>query len=360
MCPPGVDQTTRSPEEWHLLAPLLGERQTVLSWRGHRCAGCGDFHQLLRNDYSFDAFGKLARCNTMASPVATWTTSSRQKSAAIERLPAELISNILHDVGASKTDVVALGLCSRILWMHVLRHIQDDYNKSISPWASTPLICTGTWLEDLPVHMPKLLPEFQQHQEDWDEERSTFVAARGHYRNRMCPARRWNWSAVTSYLDVGEEDVVAMWRKAFRMVSSGLDTSNEPMERDLERALAQPTEREGAWLLRNLTSHEVVQLKVSQAGAGGTVAYVSGVSGLSLDTALLMRTCWSLDDDEFLHRIAWRGVWAGHCFEVIPDDGDRAHEDGWQNVTTDIVQQAVGLKILKQAPDIDLAVAHGD
>ena len=79
-------------------------------------------------------------------------------------------------------------------------------------------------------------------------------------------------------------------------------------------------------------------------------AYVEG-SDATLDQVLLMRICWSAKRfppaPDAHPDIFERGVWAGHCFDVVAlqektllvADGENA----WRDVTEEVVEQFRGL-----------------
>ena len=85
--------------------------------------------------------------------------------------------------------------------------------------------------------------------------------------------------------------------------------------------------------------------------------HVKGVPWLTLDRVLLLRICWCApygeDSEEIdgmrgdvLLRIE-RGIWAGHCFDVVPStEHAPSSGEGWSDVTQSTVKEAVAWKAM--------------
>jgi hypothetical protein len=200
MCPPGVDQTTRTSERWTLLAPALEEKYDITPDLEDEHAYRPDISKFLRKDFSWVAFEKLAqhiRNGEKALSLLSGLSHSNTNhhSSPLECLPVELIRIIISNPILEPVDVVSLGLTSQLLWAHVLQHIAARCSKG--PWADTPLVCTGTWTMSVPPAIHDLRPHMTQ-----DEESFFTRAQNGGRRGPMrgtCPAREYNWVSKTTH-----------------------------------------------------------------------------------------------------------------------------------------------------------------
>jgi len=48
-------------------------------------------------------------------------------------MPAEMLALVLGDPTLEKQDVIALGLCSELLWLHVLQHTVKECQIYTAP-----------------------------------------------------------------------------------------------------------------------------------------------------------------------------------------------------------------------------------
>lgn len=359
----GVDQTTRTSERWTLLAPALEERYDITSafhnpW--HRLY----IRALLTWDFSWDAFDKLAQYKRpIGKALSTLSTlpgrTQNLGSSSLESLPTEIVSVILTDPILSFADVLSLGLSSRVLWGHVLYHVAQTCRTA--PWANTPVVCTGTWTMSLPPAIHKLNPDIKRQEEVFFNRPGR--GPRGAPSRGMCPARSFNWDAVSNYKERIGAQGVSTWMQAFEECSEASRIPTDSLKvlgRSLEIIVnpnksSMPT----SWVLRNHMTKEYVSLKAGMAYEKHEHhIYVKGAPKLSLDNALLMRVCWSapyMDESKDDHdgesmgsrlkNLAEmkRGPWAGHFFDVVPTD--RESQDvgelaGWCDVTKELMREA--------------------
>lgn len=350
MCPPGVDQTTRTRQQWHLLAPTIQQRLQLGPVEG----SCSN-EDALQYLFAFDAFSKLARLPARAVRVrrADLGVLSKRKTSvtAVERLPAEVLDLIFGQV--NKKDAVALGLTSSTLWMHLLGHIEHDVGRG-GPWAGVPLLCTGTWLEDLPPAMYERFSEELESQKRYRKFMSEHLPppvgiGRGSHRRWYgpCPARVWNSDAVSEYdeaLMMPSREWINEWRELVagaKLPTYMLATMWDALT-DVAGSFAQETTGIQDWLLRNLTTKQYVRLNTKSASSGSSEVpevHVAGARWLSIDQALLLRICWG--SAEYRHSgndyaVAMsRGKWAGHCFDIVA--AQNVTVKGWDDVTEQIV-----------------------
>lgn len=368
MCPPGVDQTTRSSERWTLLAPALEERYDITSDLEDDCTNRPDICKFLRNDFTWGAFDKLAEYRRNEEKALSLLsrlsdTTMHQRTSSLELLPTEIIRMIVSDSVLQPVDIVSLGLSSQLLWAHMLQHIASKTQRA--PWAETPLVCTGTWTMSLPSAIHNLHPNIKQDEASFFDRASINPGWRP--MRGTCPARKYNWNAVSEFYERNESQNGATWSLAFMELSNIACVSAESL-RVLRKSLdailnparsSMPT----TWCLQNLTTCEYVSLKASPMyGTAQWHVHVKGMPKLELGKAILLRICWSAahvrddddnDDDEHSgdgsvdeHRQLMtrlkRGKWAGHCFRVVPSA--EAHRVGgivvWRDVTNELIQDA--------------------
>ena len=144
MCPPGVDQTTRTPERWNLLAPALKERYNITDDLIHETKRRPEIENVLRNDYTWGAFEKLASYIRDGETALSWVPlhSTAAQDDSFGSLPPEIVRLILSQPKLDAIDVLSLGMTSYLLWTHVVQYIASSAKKA--PWANSPLVCTGT------------------------------------------------------------------------------------------------------------------------------------------------------------------------------------------------------------------------
>ena len=270
--------------------------------------------------------------------------------SSLECMPAELLKMIFYDEALEKQDVIALGLCSKQLWQHMLQRVENAYRESAAPWAGTEMACIGTWLSDLPESFEK-------------DNLAAHSIAKQVGLGRSFPARMVNWSAWRNYKQA-EESPQDAWRSALnglvRRKTSGVPESCWPrLEAELQCGHLFPKvyakvfpnlcpEKRG-WVLRNLDTKEYVRICASSEREGECVVDDADAQWLRLADMLVMRICWtssiglgpSSEDWKEFHR----GRWAGHRFEIVMVLQDSlAGMDGWKDVTVEIVSEARKLR----------------
>lgn len=349
MCPPGVDQTTRSRQQWHILAPLLRQQYDITDdcARGSYATNLKFF---LNGNYTWNAFDKLAvRTLPDAGDVESWMsklsqTSTHSRPSPIESLPNELFAMIFDDEVLDRSDRIALGLCSTILWRHCLCHVQAAFSKPT--WSKTPIICTGTYLDDLPDKIHEIEPSLKRPADSWQAQ---FHGYGFPGRTGMAPARQWNWKMISESQDTSVDDPDA-WISDFDAVAynkkNDIPLANKKILRQsLGHALSVSKPKPAShWLLRNHDTQEYVCLRGTRNPAMELHLHVKGVSWLSLDKALILRICWSMIQSCYLplQEKILRGQWAGHRFDVVCADTSNRElcAEEWKDVTAEIVTMA--------------------
>ncbi|KAJ7361234.1 hypothetical protein DFH08DRAFT_843520 [Mycena albidolilacea] len=345
MCPPGVDQTTRSSPLWTFLAPGLGQKQKLPSDRKERWYDAGPLG-FFNSGLSWDAFGKLAHVGRDSkSPfLLRQLVRAPVMSSRLEKLAAELLCII--SAGLDVDDLIALGLCSQTLWCIAMCQLQDEYQRRKAPWAGTPIICTSTHLTSVPDSFRQVNPGLIEEMEAWEVRRQM---ATHRTRMGMSPIRRWNWGALNDYSEV--VDVHSLSSQCLAAFSAKVESSGIPkklqatLQRTMTNDLFRPSSvhNRSKWVLRNLDTKEVVHFQaVKREGFKDTVCLaVSGLPWLTLDFVLTLRILWpdlNRYNDPQPSNVKV-GAWAGHKFDVV-EAATLEPGESWQDVTEDIAREA--------------------
>jgi hypothetical protein len=347
MCPSGVDQTERGPQQWHILAPRRRKIQKLAP--DHSGYSTSNPLECLFNDKrSWNAWSKLAvHANppqTRTAPLQTERRAVRRSSrnniqrtsrlSKLESLPAELLASIIEEPTLGKSDIIALGFASETLWTHVLEAVEKDCLLTQPSMAGIEIACTGTYLTDLP----------ESFANDGLAKSSVKIWQWG----SRCEARRINWAASRSY-DVVDETPEEGWHAAWKahkglMASFPARQARKMSAEFLARCSAlRASSPDALWVLRNLTTREYVRCRPGKGTieGRGLVDCKDGSVKVRIDDVLLMRICWTRlavwEDTQELG--IFRGKWAGHCFDIVPWErlDDR---DGWRDCTDEVVEQA--------------------
>ena len=365
MCPIGVDQTERSPEQWHLLAPRLGELfPLAIPDYGEDEPSSSAFYystespsEYLFSDQTWDSWSRLARPavsrHALSSRKTPLPCSAHVKTelAPLERMPTELLTLIIESDTLEKEDVIALGLSSPSLWQHAVQQVRKACYQIAAPWANTPIACTGTYLTSLPPVFERDNPDPGRSPRIISQITQNGIRSQFSYIDRMCWARKFNWAAVSEHRKAeSPSHESSAWTRALHKHLATVKVS-APAVRQMEEDISYEqlfASTDSNWLLRNLTAHEFVRCK---APMGGKMAHVDHPDSewIRIDDVLMMRICWSritrwASAEEQLPE-AWKfGPWAGHSFEIVPQQEQTGLTAGegreWRDVTLEVVKQA--------------------
>ncbi|KAL6713623.1 hypothetical protein ACLMJK_009088 [Lecanora helva] len=312
------------------------------------------FHE----DKAWNAWSLLAKPSS-----SSWASTKQSQLAIIDRrtplshleaLPSELIALILSNSSLAKEDIIAMGLCSRLLWLHTFRHIHLASQASeAASWAGKEIACTGSYLLDLP-------PSFLENDL---APTATNVSTETCRRSRMCLARRINRAAFHEFTRPDDDPEIG-WRAAYDAVASNHDHGiSEVFLSKLRSDLFSASSRLGfasplaPHRLRNLTTKEYICCHPGYVSPGkkGLISNPA-VPWLRLDDVLLMQICWSHRDHILVNglprekSVNMHGEWPGHRFDIVSADygignDNQGHDDQtWKDVTDKVVEQACTLK----------------
>lgn len=319
---------------------------------------------------SWGAFEKLARTAAVACDDETQATTpislplglkrSATTLSVLESLPTELLRMVTSELEIP--DKVALGLCSQWLWSNFLRELQAMFAASIAPWAGQIIICTSTWLSDLPPALHAAYPELGVQNAKWlQKHREMSVRGMRYGIRGMAPARSWNWDTYRfrDAQDLLNFKLESQYRRALEDKAKGEEGLTEKLQealdlqiKDTARYNLRRAPHGSAWVLRNLDTRELVRFErtYGRSGSRETIQVaVKGFPWLTLDFAITMRICWAGHLSDKLEEVAANrkrnplhyGVWAGHRFDVIHAEDLDSKE--WRDVTAEVVSEAKGL-----------------
>ncbi|KAH9206443.1 hypothetical protein DL95DRAFT_396933 [Leptodontidium sp. 2 PMI_412] len=327
MCPPGVDQTMRSPQQWLLYAPELEQRHSFTE----EGDGWGTkFTEIFsEGDKLFDTWAMLAR--PAHSRLKRTPLKSDGRRGLFDLLSNELIDMILEHVVEDPVDTMALGLTCEGFWYPVSQYIHTSYIKSAAPWANTKIILQGSYSTTLPLSLVE----------------SPAVSKATRYNgSRMPSSRKLFWAGWDFEQPKTLKQVEREWRTAAVMhkESSHIPDSRwDELQEQLTTSYLFPCDQN--WLLRNFTNKEFVSSGHStQRNIGRSE---KSVEGLRFEDVLLMKIFWaSHSHHERSDKECHPSVWAGHCFDVVTEAFHKAEGgDGWRDVTAETERDVVAWKL---------------
>ncbi|PVH75795.1 hypothetical protein DL98DRAFT_518392 [Cadophora sp. DSE1049] len=325
MCPPGVDQTMRSSQQWLLYAPELEQRHSFTKTDD----GWGTkFTEITSGNGNFDAWEMLARPASSAMKVHRVKGDCRR--GRFDMLSNELIDMVLEHVSEDPVDMMAVGLTCEGFWYPVSQHIHRSYLKNAAPWANTKIILQGSYSTKLPETLVS----------------SPAVGkAGGRNGSRMPPAARklfwagWNFDAPKTVIQMEEQ-----WRNVAELhKESSRIPQNRWSEMQQQLSCSYLLPRDQPWILRNLTTKEVVS---SEGPGRRRTRGGKSSTGMTFENVLLMKTFWTTHpqyglEDKECHPCDW----AGHCFDIVTENFHNIEGgEGWRDVTAAVEKDVVAWK----------------
>jgi hypothetical protein len=302
---------------------------------------------IFEQDEGWNAWTLLAR--PVAGKAHYYSLRHVQELSALERLPAEILAEIIGDDGLAPEDVIALGLSSEVLWIHMLNHIRYFTYTESGCLAGEQMAVLGTNLLTLP-------PPFE---EKYAMKLSVNTYPFDHTQTGM--SRQKKWEARYQFSAIDQDSVQQKWSKVFDKAST---SSKLPLTilSTLRTQLATHASIAGninptdPWLLRNLTTKEYVRVTPGDGPDHYLGIVASGVVASErwswrIDHVLLLRICWNrkfFADPQpqwMPFKPIQQGVWAGHEFDVVPcevlldDEGDGVGGK-WRDVTREVLEEA--------------------
>lgn len=367
MCPPGTDQTLRSPQRWHLVLPTLKQRQKL---KRVDAPIMPQFHGPVAGNMIPLNFGtKLARSQALSydhyeCKDEGLPAKSRPQNSQLLSLPNELITSIFGTL--DQLSVINLGLTCEFLLNVTLEHIDQDIRKHAGLWAGEPLAIIGNYLRSLP---PPFFEDGLAYESvgrkdlietDHDNGKS-FRPRRHHY----LPAREFLW-ATKPFQKASDENTVGLpsWLETLDKSEPELPRldTDYPQRVIMKEALLHSSITECAfssealfansgYYLRNLNTRELVRLCVCDGLDRAHVRQLNNetlTAKYMLDDLMIVQTRWS--DFGSAGSVSLRyfdtpfpnGSWAGHRFDIVPV---KAHEtqtavidlSQWHDVTENIL-----------------------
>ncbi|KAH7400449.1 hypothetical protein BKA64DRAFT_482129 [Cadophora sp. MPI-SDFR-AT-0126] len=324
MCPPGVDQTMRSPQQWLLYAPELEQRHSFTETDD----GWGTkLNDITSSKALFDVWELLARPVSAATKVPTLKGVCCR--GRFDILSHELIDMILEHVSDDLVDIMALGLTCEGFWSPVSQHIYRSFLKCAAPWANAKIIFQGSYSTNL----PETLVSSPAVEKAVDEDGSWMPISRKLFW------AGWNFDAPKTGTQLQEQ-----WRNAAALhrESSGIP-KNRWSEIQQQLSCLPPSPRDQACVLRNLTTKEVVS---SEGPGRRRTRQGKSSTEMTFEDVLLMKTFWTTYPPYELREMECNfGDWAGHHFDIVTLKIHNAEGgEGWQDVTSRLEKEVMAWK----------------
>lgn len=259
--------------------------------------------------------------------------------ATFSSLPKEVHDLIFRELDF--VDVFFLGLTSRYLWNIARRLIGTFYASFIGNWVGQNIICVGHYTDPLDVpsgflteqEKTELLEGFDEDDLYSDDEDACSKDDIGK------PQNLYKLASVR-YLNLGNRELPTL-----RGISLNHGIARIPKEVDWRTLHMEEQDfhpKASSWTLRNLTTHKYVRSESIDRRGGSQTGPHIGPPGFG--EAVLSRICWSTDPNlSMAHNgTSHRGVWAGHCFDIITwdtfeNEGLRGTE--WKDVSEEVADE---------------------
>ena len=336
---------------WNILVPQRREYYTPTE------LAPADSWYLSGRTISF--WAKLARpayaCRSPSNASRT-TATGETRLSTLESLPVEVLAMILDDSALSKQDIIALGLSSKHLWQQTLLHIRHSRRTQAPRWAGMELACVGSYLRSLPKAFEDYAHMFN-FKVRYDTLSSDITAS------NFCSD--WYWTTLREFAQPPSQTAELQWMEALKAESEKIRKLSPSYERDIVSIFAEPSfdDPKLTWVLRNMTTREYftcgcvsgTRTAPPEGYKGPPVEFLNPEDSLSsnarqgyvVSNGHLLPTLPI--EEVLLERIQWGGFspgtapkrssWAGHAFDIVAlGSSDFPDADGWQDITTDVVQ----------------------
>jgi hypothetical protein len=316
MCPPHVDQTTRTSPIWQLLSPET--KQVLPPWDYSSSLGNPD---ILKATFGtkpplFDAWALLAR-PVLPQPSSTSETRQykfHEPSSGFTNLSNEIIDIIYSHILPNKEDAlsIALAIDSQRVWQILFRRLHRTYLELAAPLAGKSIIFQCSWVTELPRAL-KVQKELVEN-----------LAPQG--RKIMCEARRFFWKHTDFESPKTNDEESLEWTSA---LEKHLDVEEGLGRHLLTQLRSEKYFPEGEWVLRNHTTRQYV-----------TSQYPQPNGQPDFTTILMMRNTWGIqgDSDKGLTKFGiGNGKWAGSRMDIITREVFEEEKTGrWKDLTKEV------------------------
>lgn len=239
------------------------------------------------------------------------TGSAQRAPDRISKLPAEIIFNIFDNLELVE-DAFILGLTCRRMWQFTRRRVCEWQRKRIGSWAGKNLVAVSDPCDD--------------------DDYPPGLFSRGEIRElvrRRAEAlpRLYDWEYTSFTLEEAVKHMVVPVRLPLSRLRFNLERQGrlpaalkDAMWHDVrvDKAVYAPADE--AWMLRNLTTRELVRAEAVTIEPG--LIHGPYIEKRGFHHLLLIRTAWGNPAIRAMatHRsyppVPCRGLWAGHRFEI--------------------------------------------
>ncbi|KAM0518106.1 hypothetical protein ACHAPE_004513 [Trichoderma viride] len=263
------------------------------------------------------------------------------RSTTLSDLATELILGIMKYLDDIE-DVVSLGLANKRLCGIAQAELPSYLPQYFAPWANENIACVGDYarIDDFPLGLfSNAELEALQH-----EKITIFDEAEAEWR--IARLNRLYDFTIPGLSDIQEQPMEAVFSKAWRLRDSSLGPKGvrDPAIDSLIKSCGLyrdyfPTDH--PWILRNLTTKQFVRAEAIALKP----EFIKGphIIGLGFGEVLLSRITWAgaaleIDDPT----IIYRGIWAGHCFDITTvtrHERKTIGDEEWTDVSDEVVEE---------------------
>lgn len=322
------------PEQWTILVPRrkeLYDYQNTSSAKDFSSSSGSSV--LFRAKNNWDAWSKLISVPDSVydeSPPYHSSLYVDIASSTIESLPSEIVSMILESPELLKEDIIAFGLASPALWLHVLQYVSHDCRHPTTLWAGVEIAKIGDRLRDLPTGFK----EGDLFASSVNLDNVPYFGFSGHsIANRLFKGAHYQYARVSA-------SPQAQWSAALK---PHLATHLRPRTMELFSA-ASPIPQAvlmKLWVLRNLTTKDYIRCRFDIDTQRAFVE--TKLLRLSIEDALELRFCWPSNLDVPPHSDTGSGLWAGNAFDIVlaAEEVPIMKGEGWLDITEGIVKEGI-------------------
>lgn len=319
----------------------------------------------------------FARPVTGAQRSQAYYPSSQGEPAPIERLPNELLDQIIDFLSDDKRDVLSLGLSSAVVWPVVLHHVQRENEQSMGIWAGKQVFYHG---QSVDAHLFDCIDSDRRQQWRVSDEFVNTIYQLAYTHKRfdsypktplpIPPAQQWidaadaasHWSgfSLSDLVNIRQDLLPAMFLdqtyvlrnltknefiRSDRLIPSAQEetgshkqhkeSSNKPSA--ISKALNLLKAR--SWAVRKRPFDDLPEMPISDLPFD--------TSPLSFAQIFLLLTCRTLSAPLCERHFDFQmGRWSGHCFDIISLEAHETETNSfeWADVSELAVDEVANLR----------------
>ncbi|KAI1431818.1 hypothetical protein GGR50DRAFT_36462 [Xylaria sp. CBS 124048] len=255
-------------------------------------------------------------------------------------LPAELHWHIFSYIPSIR-DAIAFGLTSRYFLSVCRKSVIDHYVSFIGKWAGANVVSIGNAVA--PNDYPPGLFSAEELETLRHQKYDPPFPPTG---RRLVEARpfslqHFRYPSISELEDLSIAGVDQLSLKLY--MDCSLDGISNKDLMHASPAIFDTDDwipKDETWILRNLTTKQIVRPEAIALSPD----YIDGpdIKGLGFGEVIVSRTCWATLPDLIMDDLAsvWRGVWAGHRFDIVTlaRHQDTTDEAEWGDASEEVVE----------------------